>query len=178
MKGEVAAHSRIQAVEQPKDRGALSAEVRASQGKCVAAGFNQLVERHTPVTGFGFVLMDFISDQSLEASAGFVLDVFGDGPTTYTGVFKEWCFTRTCTPDGVAILVQLTAAIPVDLSARYLRTAEAAMFLEDIDLGDRDALRIDLHLTTLRASVDDLGLAFHLDWLCFDHRPPASTHLG
>jgi hypothetical protein len=38
------------------------------------------------------------------------------------------------------------------------------MFLENLDLGDWDALGIDLHLTALRASVDDPGLAFHLVW--------------
>jgi hypothetical protein len=39
------------------------------------------------------------------------------------------------------------------------------MFLEDLDLGYRDALRIALNLATLRASVEHLGFAIHLDLL-------------
>jgi hypothetical protein len=47
------------------------------------------------------------------------------------------------------------------------------VFLEDFDLGDRDALRIELHLTTVRARVDDLCFAIHLEGPGTDDGQPA-----
>ena len=44
----------------------------------MAAGFNQLVEGHTPVAGFCLVFVNLISNQDLETLAGFVFDVFSD----------------------------------------------------------------------------------------------------
>jgi hypothetical protein len=81
----------------------------------------------------------------------------------YTAVLKERRSAGTLAPSGVAVYVQLAMSISVQLPTRHLRIAEATVFLEDLDLSDRDALRVKLNLTTLWSGVDDLGFAFHLD---------------
>lgn len=47
-----------------------------------------------------------------------------------------------CAPYGIAVVVQPMATIPVKLPTWYQRIAKAAMFLENLVLGDWDALAL------------------------------------